>query len=117
MWSCAIRGCDVETERVDELLVHQSTDHERAQCGVCGAVVPDGYFAIRHAFEDHSRAEYVRAYGADANAIRRRETVLEAVESTADIDEVLARIDADVDEVLARTDADSDSDEPSDLSA
>ena len=56
------------------------------------------YFAIRHAFDDHSRAEYVRAYDADADAIRRRESVLEAIEAEADIDAVVARIDATGDE-------------------
>jgi hypothetical protein len=97
MWSCAIEGCGAATERVEDLLVHQATDHERTACGVCGTVLPDGYFAIRHAFDEHSRAEYVRAYGADADAIRRRESVLETIEETADIDEVVARIEDDGD--------------------
>jgi predicted nucleic acid-binding Zn-ribbon protein len=98
MWSCAIAGCNVECEAVEDLLVHQATEHERHQCAVCGTVLPDGYFAIRHAFNDHSRAEYVRAYDADADAIRRRESVLEAIEAEADIDAVVARIDTTGDE-------------------
>ena len=92
-WSCAIAGCGVERDAVEDLLVHQATEHERHQCAVCGTVLPDGYFAIRHAFDEHSRAEYVRAYDADADAIRRRESVLEAIEAEADIDRVVARID------------------------
>mgnify|MGYP000061894170 CR=1 FL=1 len=98
MWSCAIEGCGAEAERVEDLLVHQATDHERTECGVCGTVLPDGYFAIRHAFDEHSRAEYVRAYDADADAIRRRESVLEAIEDAADLDEVVARIEDGGDE-------------------
>jgi hypothetical protein len=93
MWSCAIQGCGAQTEHVEDLLVHQATDHERVQCAVCGTVLPDGYFAIRHAFEEHSRAEYVRAYDADAEDIRRRESLIEDIESTANIEEVVSRID------------------------
>ena len=92
MWTCAIAGCGRETERAEDLLVHQATEHERHQCAVCGTVLPDGYFAIRHAFQEHTRAEYVRAYEADAEDIRHRESVLEAVESSANVDEVVERI-------------------------
>jgi len=92
MWTCAIDGCGRESERAEDLLVHQATEHERHQCAVCGTVLPDGYFAIRHAFQEHTRAEYVRAYDADAEDIRHRESVLEAVESTANVDEVVERI-------------------------
>lgn len=93
MWTCAIDGCGRETERAEDLLVHQTTEHERHQCQVCGSVLPDGYFAIQHAFEEHSRAEYVRAYEADASDIRYRESVLEAIEAKADIEEVVRRIE------------------------
>ncbi|MFC7177065.1 DUF7565 family protein [Halosegnis marinus] len=98
MWSCAIEGCGAEAERAEDLLVHQATEHERLQCGVCGTVLPDGYFAIRHAFDEHSRAEYVRAYDADADDIRKRESVLDAIENEADLDEVVARINGGGDE-------------------
>lgn len=93
MWTCAIDGCGRETERVEDLLVHQAAEHDRHQCQVCGTVLPDGYFAIQHAFEEHSRAEYVRTYEADASDIRHRESVLEAIEDTADIEEVMQRIE------------------------
>lgn len=92
MWTCAIDGCGQENEQAEDLLVHQATDHDRHQCSVCGAVLPDGYFAIRHAFDEHSRAEYVRAYEADAADIRHRESVVEALESAADIDAVVSRV-------------------------
>jgi len=93
-WTCAIEGDDAETfERVEDLMVHQATDHERIKCEVCGAVVPDGYFAIRHAFDEHTRAEYVRAYDASAADVRRREKIKAAVEEAADLREVVDRLD------------------------
>ncbi len=92
-WKCAIEGDDATFDRVEDLMVHQATEHDRVQCKVCGAVVPDGYFAIRHAFDEHSRAEYVRAYDASSADIRRREKIKEAVEEVADIREVVDRLD------------------------
>ncbi len=94
MWECAIDGCDYGTDTVENLLVHQAQSHERHQCAVCGTVVPDGYFAIRHAFSEHSRAEYLRNYEADTDDIRLRETVIEDVEETADIEAVVQQIGA-----------------------
>lgn len=93
MWTCAIEGCGRERERAEDLLVHQATDHERHQCAVCGDEFPDGFFAIRHAFDEHSRAEYVRAYEADADEVRHREAVVGAVEDAVDLDEVVDRIE------------------------
>ncbi len=95
MWSCAIAGCDTETERVEDLIVHQARDHERVQCPVCATVLPDGYFAIKHTFEEHTRTDFMRAYDAESKDIRQRESVIEAVESRADMDEVLSRLDTD----------------------
>ena len=92
MWECAIGGCEFATDDVEALLIHQAVDHERHQCKVCGTVLPDGYFAIKHAFTEHSRAEFVRAYDADAEDIRQRETVAEAIETAADIEAVVERI-------------------------
>ncbi len=92
-WECAIEGDDDSFDRVEDLIVHQATAHDRIECKVCGAVVPDGYFAIRHAFDEHSRAEYVRAYDASAADVRRRESVKEAIEAEADIREVVDRIE------------------------
>ena len=92
-WECAIDADGEVFDRVEDLIVHQSTEHERIECKVCGAVVPDGYFAIRHAFDEHSRAEYVRAYDADASEVRRRENVKESIEEVADIREVIDRLE------------------------
>jgi hypothetical protein len=92
-WECAIRGDGATFDRVEDLIVHQATDHDRIECKVCGAVVPDGYFAIRHAFDEHSRAEYVRAYDASAADVRRRETIKEDIEDAADIREVVDRVE------------------------
>ena len=93
-WECAIEGDDATFDRVEDLIVHQATAHDRIECKVCGAVVPDGYFAIRHAFDEHSRAEYVRAYDASAADVRRRESVKEAIEAEADIREVVDRLES-----------------------
>lgn len=92
-WECAIEGDDEVFDRVEDLIVHQSTKHDRIECEVCGAVLPDGYFGIRHAFDEHSRAEYVRAYDADASEVRRRENVKETIEDAADIREVIDRLE------------------------
>ena len=92
-WECAIEGDDHQFDRVEELIIHQSTEHERIKCKVCGTVVPDGYFAIKHTFDEHSRAEYVRAYDASAAEVRARENVKEAVEGTADMSEVIDRLE------------------------
>ena len=94
-WECAIGDDDHgEFDQIEDLLVHQATEHERIECPTCGAVVPDGYFAIRHAFEKHSRAEYVRAYDAGAADVRRREEIKETVEErTDDFDAVVERIE------------------------
>jgi hypothetical protein len=91
-WSCGIAGCDAAFDDAETAIVHQATAHERHECAVCGAVVPEGYFAIRHAFEEHTRAEYVRAYDADAAAVRERERVKDRLETEADIRAVVARI-------------------------
>jgi len=93
LWECAIEGDDAAFDQVEDLLVHQATDHERVECRVCGAIVPDGYFAIRHAFDEHSRAEYVRAYDATAADVRRREKIKESIEDAADIREAVDRIE------------------------
>ena len=92
-WECAIEGDEEVFDRVEDLIVHQATAHDRIECKVCGAVVPDGYFAIRHAFDEHSRAEYVRAYDASAADVRRREKIKEEIEEAADIREVVDRIE------------------------
>lgn len=92
-WECAIEGDDTTFDRVEDLVVHQATDHDKIECKVCGTVVPDGYFAIRHAFDEHSRADYVRAYDASAADVRRRENIKEDIEDAVDLREVVDRIE------------------------
>lgn len=84
-WECGIAGCDAAFEDVESTVVHQATEHTRQECKVCGTIVPDGYLAIRHAFNEHSRAEYVRAYGASSEEVRNREELLEEIEDVADM--------------------------------
>ncbi|GAB3414371.1 hypothetical protein GCM10027435_09240 [Haloparvum alkalitolerans] len=94
-WTCGIGDCDAAFEDVESAIVHQTTEHQRHECKVCGTIVPDGYFAIRHAFDEHTRAEYVRAYDADAAAVREREQVKEEVEAAADLQAVVDRLNDD----------------------
>ena len=84
-WGCAIRGCRQVFEDLQSLLAHQLAEHDPHRCRVCGETVPAGFFAIRHAFENHTRAEYVRHYDADADDIRWRERIVDVVESRADL--------------------------------
>ena len=92
-WTCAIAGDDDTFDRVEDLLVHQTTEHDRIECAVCGSLVPDGYFAIRHVLEDHSREAYRRAYDIDDEQLERRVALRERIESAADMQAVLDRVD------------------------
>jgi len=83
-WECGIVDCGVTFDSVEALLAHQVADHASHECEICGVHVPEGYFAIKHGFNGHTRAEYVRFYDADAAAIRRRERVLDAVTTAVD---------------------------------
>ncbi|MEY7850847.1 hypothetical protein AB7C87_16790 [Natrarchaeobius sp. A-rgal3] len=85
-WECGIDGCGAVFEDVESAVIHQATDHERPECKVCGTIVPDGYLALRHTFNEHSRAEYVRAYGADSEDVRKREELVEEIEDVADME-------------------------------
>lgn len=97
-WNCAIRGCGRGFGSVEDVLSHQVRDHARHECRVCGTVVPEGFYAIQHLFEEHSRADYVRHYEGDADDIRAREAVKSDVESLTDPEAVLRRAtDADAD--------------------
>jgi len=91
-WECGIAGCGRSFDDVETAIVHQTSDHERHECQVCGTIVPDGYLAIRHAFNDHTRAEYVRAYGASAEEVRKREQIKDSIESEADMQSVVDRL-------------------------
>ena len=60
-WVCGIDGCGATFRDAEAAVVHQTTEHEAAECAVCGAEVPDGYFAIRHAFEGESVKSEIEA--------------------------------------------------------
>lgn len=85
-WECAIVGCGSAFESVEALLGHQVTDHETHDCEICGATVPEGFFAIKHGLKEHTRAEYVRFYDGDASAIRERERIIDEVSDELDVD-------------------------------
>lgn len=78
-WVCAIEGCLEDFDDVESVLAHQRDDHEGHTCRICNETVPAGFFAIKHAFEEHTRAEYVRYYDGDSDDIRWREKILQAV--------------------------------------
>ena len=84
-WACGIAGCGGTFEHPEALIRHQADGHPPCECAVCGETVPAGFLAIRHAFEAHTRAEFVRAYDADSTDIRQREEVLEDVEDAVDV--------------------------------
>ena len=85
-WECAIVGCGSAFGTVEALLAHQVTDHASHDCEICGETAPEGYFAIKHGLEEHTRAEYVRFYDGDSAAVREREAVLEDVSAALDVD-------------------------------
>ena len=91
-WECGIGGCGARFEDVEAAIVHQTNDHERKECKVCGSIVPDGYLAIYHTFNEHSRAEYVRAYGANSEDVRQREQLLEEVGEVVDQQELVEQL-------------------------
>lgn len=91
-WECGIDGCGLTFETVEEVILHQTNEHERHECKVCGTIVPDGYLAIRHAFKEHTRAEYVRAYGASSEEVRKREKVKDDIEAVADLQAIAKKL-------------------------
>lgn len=91
-WECGIGDCGLVFETVEDVILHQTNDHERHECKVCGTIVPDGYLAIRHAFEEHTRAEYVRAYGASSEEVRDREEVKSEIEAVADLQAIAEKL-------------------------
>jgi hypothetical protein len=104
-WECAIVGCGSTFERVEALLAHQVGDHDAHECEVCGESVPEGYFAIKHGLNEHTRAEYVRFYDGDAAAIRERERVLDDVGDALDPDVLADLLGDETPETVDATDA------------
>lgn len=84
-WACGIAGCGEAFQRVEQLIRHQASDHPPSQCKVCGETLPSGFVAIQHAFEEHTRAEYVRAYDANSDDIRHREQIKDFIETRVDV--------------------------------
>lgn len=94
-WACGIEGCGEFFDTAEDLIRHQITDHASCECAVCGEQLPAGYVAIRHTFDEHTRADYVRAYDADSDDIRHREQVKELVERELDVDGLLDSLAAE----------------------
>lgn len=84
-WTCGIDRCGGNYESAARLIEHQARDHEPTMCEVCEESVAAGFFAIRHAFTEHTRADYLRAYDADSDDIRVREDVLDRIEEEVDL--------------------------------
>ena len=94
-WACGIIGCGEDFESVEDLLDHQVSEHGQCTCEVCGEAHPEGFLALRHAFSEHTRAEYVRAYDASSDDIRLREHVVDLIEELVDVESVLNRLGVD----------------------
>lgn len=89
-WACGIEACGDAFDNVEALIRHQATDHPDCECKVCGETIPAGYPAIQHAFGEHNRAEYVRAYDADSDDIRLRENIIDGISDRIDLSTLLA---------------------------
>lgn len=96
--------CGRDFESIERLVSHQISDHPTQQCKVCGRPQPAGFAAIKHAFDEHTRAEYVRAYGASSDDIRYREKVKEFVEDHVDVQSILDQIPLDDEPVVSAGD-------------
>lgn len=92
-WHCGIGTCSHYGQTVTDLITHQIRDHPSHTCKVCDKDVPDGFLAIYHGFETHSRTEYVRAYGASAEEVRQREQVKQVIEERVDVSALLEEIE------------------------
>jgi hypothetical protein len=91
-WECGIGGCGRTFGDPEAALVHQVTEHEHHECRVCGAVVPEGFFAIKHAFEEHTRTDFLRHYDGSADDIRDRERVKSDIEERVDVERLRERL-------------------------
>lgn len=91
-WVCAVRGCMADFDEPEALVAHQVADHEYHQCRICDETVPAGFFALQHVFDEHTRAEYVRFYDGDSDAIRWRETIKDTIEGRVDLSALKNRI-------------------------
>lgn len=88
-WGCGIGDCTYFGDTVEELVTHQAHDHPSHTCKVCNREIPDGFIAIYHAFEEHGRTEYVKAYDASSEEVRQREEVKAMIEEHIDVPSLL----------------------------
>lgn len=93
-WACGIGSCTFTSEAIEELIIHQSRDHPVHTCKVCDRDFPDGFIAIYHTFEKHSRTEYVKAYDASPDDVRQREKIKEEIEQYIDVPSVLRTLNS-----------------------
>lgn len=84
-WACGIETCTFTASTVRALITHQARDHPPHTCKVCYKTIPNGFFAIYHAFEEHTRAEYVRAYDATPEDIKQRERIKDLIDERVDV--------------------------------
>jgi len=91
-WICSIEDCEDAFDRLEGLLVHQLRSHDHITCKICSEPMPDGYPALEHVVDDHTRAEYVRAYAAGPDDIRIREEIVDYIATNADFDEIDTRL-------------------------
>lgn len=103
-WTCGIESCGRQFDGPAGVIRHQAVDHANCECAICGRVLPAGFLAIKHAFEDHTRAEYVRAYDASSDEIRVREDLLDRVEERIDVTALVNRLDADSESAVSAGD-------------
>lgn len=91
-WGCGIGACSYTGETVTDLITHQTRDHPPHTCKVCQRDLPDGFIAIYHTFEEHSRAEYVREYDASPDDVREREQIKTIIEKQIDVPALLQEL-------------------------
>ncbi|MDZ7701940.1 MAG: hypothetical protein U5J98_07650 [Halobacteriales archaeon] len=103
-WACGIAGCGGSFEQPSALIRHQAVNHAASECRVCGEQIAAGYLGIRHTFEEHTRAEYVRAYDADSDAIREREQLLDFIEEHLDVGQLVTQLEAGGEEPVISAD-------------
>ena len=94
-WICGIGDCQQRFSDPTELVIHQAQGHPPHVCGICGKQTADGYYALQHAMEDHSRTEYMRAYRASAASLRLRVEMLEQLTDAVNFQAVRSALDTD----------------------
>jgi hypothetical protein len=94
-WRCGVEGCGDRFGSAVKLIQHQTEDHAPTTCEVCERSVPSGFLAIRHAFETHTRADYLRAYAATTDDIRARERIINRIGEAIDVPSLVDALDVE----------------------